>query len=197
MQKIKDYIYYNRKEIITVIICLSLFGSYLIFKKNDSYIIEENIIKEEQVKTLIIDIKGEVKNPGTYEFNEDNRIIDAIEKSGGLTDKADTTNINLSEKLKDEMLIIIPSIEEKKEIIVDNKETSNAKTTKEVKDSKISINTASVKELMTINGIGQTKAQAIVDYRNTNGLFKDIKDILKVSGIGNSTFEKIKDYIKI
>lgn len=197
MQKYKDFIYYNRKEIITIIICISLFGGYILFKKDDSYIVEENIIKEEIIdKKLIIDIKGEVNKPGTYEMNENDRIMDAVEISGGITDKADTSSINLSEKLKDEMLIIIPSLEEKKDIVEETKK-SNTITTKEIKDSKISINTASISELMKINGIGQAKAQAIVDYRNTNGLFKDIKDITKVSGIGNSTFEKIKEYIKI
>lgn len=197
MQKYKDFIYYNRKEIITIIICISLFGGYILFKKDDSYIVEENIIKEEIIdKKLIIDIKGEINKPGTYEMNENDRIMDAVEISGGITDKADTSSINLSEKLKDEMLIIIPSLEEKKDIVEETKK-SNTITTKEIKDSKISINTASISELMKINGIGQAKAQAIVDYRNTNGLFKDIKDITKVSGIGNSTFEKIKEYIKI
>ena len=197
MHKIKDYIYYNRKEIITIIICLTLFGGYILFKKDDSYIIEENIVKEEiKDNKIIIDIKGEVNKPGTYEMNENDRIMDAIEISGGLTNKADTSSINLSEKLKDEMLILIPSIEEINEIVEENKKSNNIKTS-EVKDSKISINTASISELMKINGIGQAKAQAIIDYRSTNGLFKDIKDITKVSGIGNSTFEKIKDYIKI
>ena len=197
MQKYKDFIYYNRKEIITIIICISLFGGYILFKKDDSYIVEENIIKEEVIdRKIIIDIKGEVNKPGIYEMNENDRIMDAIKISGGITDKADTSNINLSEKLKDEMLIIVPSIEEKNEIVEETKK-SNIITTKEIKDSKISINTANVSELMKINGIGQSKAQAIVDYRNTNGLFNDIKDITKVSGIGNSTFEKIKEYIKI
>ena len=197
MQKYKDFIYYNRKEIITIIICISLFGGYILFKKDDSYILEENIIKEEVIdRKIIIDIKGEVNKPGTYEMSDNERIMDAIKISGGITDKADTSSINLSEKLKDEMLIIIPSLEEKKDIVEETKK-SNTITTKEIKDSKISINTASISELMKINGIGQAKAQAIVDYRNTNGLFKDIKDITKVSGIGNSTFEKIKEYIKI
>ena len=92
------------------------------------------------------------------------------------------------------MLIIIPSVEEEQEETI----TNNSKgSTNVVKDNKISINTASVNELITINGIGKAKAEEIVSYRNKNGLFKDIKDITKVSGIGNATYEKIKDYIKI
>ena len=198
MQKIKDYIYFNRKEIITVFICLTLFGSYILFKKEDTYVVEDEIIEKEIVKSsnIYVDIKGEVNKPGTYEFNDGDRIIDAINKSGGLTDKADVNSINLSEKLKDEMLIIIPSVEEEKEEIPINNTKTNTNSIKET-DKRISINTASVNELMTINGIGKAKAEAIVSYRNKNGLFKDIKDITKVSGIGNATYEKIKDYIKI
>lgn len=264
MQKIKDLVYYNRKEIITVLLCTLLFGSIFLFSSSDSkdVIIDDTndeFIKDtkEESTRIVVDIKGEVVKPGTYEFNIDDRISDAIEKSGGLTEKADTSQINLSEKLSDEMLIIIPSVMEEETIddnFINEKSTTSETSTKTststnnntnintttnsstatknnttnnsnsnssnvikkestvttksssssnsggtiiVKDSKISINTASVSELMTIKGIGETKAKAIVDYRNTNGLFKDISDITKVSGIGNSTFEKIKDYIKV
>lgn len=199
MEKIKNYLYYNRKELITILICFIIFISYIIFKNNDNNEIIEltnNIEKEKIDETIIIDIKGEVNSPGTYEFNTNERIMDAIKKSGGLTDKADVSNINLSEKLSDEMLIIIPSIDEK-QIIENNKNESNNIKEINKQDNKISINTASVNELMKIKGIGKVKAEAIVKYRNNNGLFHDIKEIIKVSGIGNSTYEKIKAYIKI
>ena len=70
-------------------------------------------------------------------------------------------------------------------------------TTEEKKDTKVSINTATVEELMTIDGIGESKAKAIVKYRETNGNFETIEDIKNVSGIGESTFEKFKDYITV
>ena len=217
MQKFKDLIYYNRKEIITVLICSIIFGSILFFNnQNNSYeIVEDKDItiekdKEEISNTVVVDIKGEVKNPGTYEFSNNERISDAIAKAGGLTDKGDTSLINLSEKLTDEMLIIVPSIideDTKNDNIVSNNTnsgntvTTNSNTTKSSnnssKDNKISINNASVDELMTIKGIGEVKAKSIVEYRNKYGLFKSIEDITKVSGIGSSTFEKIKDYIKV
>ena len=204
MQKIKDYIYFNRKELIFsfIIICLIL---VIIFDKvNKEEIVEENIIIEEkeereieieEVKKVIVDIKGEVKNPGIYELDEGKRIIDVIKESGGITEKANTKNINLSEKITDEMLIIIPSIEQEpnnQEI-----EISKEEKKKDTKDNKISINTATIEELMTINGIGKTKAKNIIEYRNSNGKFKTIEDIKNVSGIGDSTFEKIKNYIKV
>ena len=216
MQKIKDLIYYNRKEIITVLLCFIIFGSILFFNNKDDYNIkeyEDSIINKEDedikekeiiIDKIVVDIKGEVNSPGTHELDTGNRINDAIIKAGGLTNKADTTYINLSEKLTDEMLIVIPSIEKNtiennKEstnnvIINDNKEISKETT---IKDSKISINSANLNELITIKGIGEAKAKSIIEYREKNGLFKKIEDITKVSGIGSSTFEKIKDYIKV
>ena len=201
MQKIKDFIYYNRKEIITVFICISAFISFSLFSsKSDVITISNDIEKDEEIEekkeTIMVDIKGEIQNPGTYELEIGNRIIDVINKSGGLTDDADVRSINLSEKLEDEMLIIIPSKEES----VNNQPVINSKNNTNVnqaQDSKISINTANVSTLMTLKGIGQKKAESIVEYREKNGLFKKIEDITNVSGIGNSIFDKIKDYIKV
>lgn len=201
MQKYKDLIYYNRKEIITVIVCIISFFSFSFFTKENDTIVENPIDKVETKEIdnnkIIVDVKGEVNNPGTYELTSDNRIKDVIEKSGGLTNNANVESINLSEKLKDEMLIYIPSKEE--EINIEIKTDKNKETVKEtyVKDSKISINKASLSELMTLPGIGDKKAKAIIEYRENNGLFKDIKEITNVSGIGNSIFDKIKDSIKL
>ena len=202
MQKIKDFIYYNRKEIITVLICISAFISFSLFSSKSDVITmntnlgKEKVIEEIKEETIMVDIKGEIQNPGTYELEIGNRIIDVINKSGGLTDDADIRSINLSEKLEDEMLIIIPSKEES----VNNQPVINSKNNTNVnqaQDSKISINTANVSTLMTLKGIGQKKAESIVEYREKNGLFKKIEDITNVSGIGNSIFDKIKDYIKV
>ena len=201
MQKIKDFIYYNRKEIITVFICISAFISFSLFSsKSDVITMSNDIEKDEEIEeikeTIMVDIKGEIQNPGTYELEMGNRIIDVINKSGGLTDDADVRSINLSEKLEDEMLIVIPSKEES----VNNQPVINSKNNTNVnqaQDSKISINTANVSTLMTLKGIGQKKAESIVEYREKNGLFKKIEDITNVSGIGNSIFDKIKDYIKV
>lgn len=206
MQKIKDYIYYNRKEIITAVICMFILLVVIFYKNNTNPVTEVLIEKdleeknEEENESIFVDIKGEVNNPGTYEFSYSDRIKDAIKKCGGLTKKANVNNINLSEKLKDEMLIIIPSIDDNEKKQNDKNIDSNnqIKSEKNIQvDNKISINTASINELTTIKGIGKAKAEAIINYRNNNGLFKNINDITKVSGIGTSTFEKIKDYIKL
>lgn len=225
MQKFKDFIYYNRKELLIITIFLSLFGFYIYYDNNtdsdeivlDDVISKDNNIeisdnKDEEKETLImVDVKGEVNKPGAYTFSLGKRVIDAIEESGGLKEKADTSGINLSEKLFDEMVIIIPS----KEVIDDNlnkkddsssnnvqssikqnKVVENNAEIKKQSDNKVSINTASLSELMTISGIGEKKAQSIIDYRK-NSKFKTIEDIKNVSGIGEALFAKIKDYIKV
>lgn len=199
MQKIKDYIYFNRKEVCIVIIFLILFISYIVMSKSDENLeeVKYEVIEKEKVndinEKIMIDVKGEVNNPGTYEMDNNKRVIDAINEAGGLKTTAFTDDINLSEKLSDEMVIYIPQKEENKK---SDNSTSN-KNIKIVNDGKISINTASVSDFTKINGIGESKAKKIVEYRTQFGKFKSIEEIKNVSGIGNSTFEKIKDYIKV
>lgn len=206
--------------IIILLICLS--------KENNSTILEPinqqpEKIEQKQKTTYKVDIKGAVVNPGVYEMEEESRVEDVIEKSGGLTSDADTSVLNLSKSVKDEMVIIIYTTKEldsmrkgnttikyiEKECIcpklendacieekITNEEnnTANGNTSS---NGKISLNNASVTELTKLTGIGEKKAQAIIEYRNQNGGFKTIEEITKVSGIGASTFEKIKDQLTL
>ncbi len=161
-----------------------------------------------------MDIKGEVNNPGIYSLNEGSRVIDVIEKSGGLTDKADTSVINLSKKIIDEMVIIIYSKNEVKDFkktkelekqvldkCVQKDETSlknDACIENSIKDqtTKININTATLEELMTLTGIGESKAKSIIKYREQTP-FKSIEDLLNVTGIGDNLFAQIKENITV
>ena len=175
---------------------------------------QEKEIKQENMYK--VDIKGQVVTPGIYTMKESSRVIDVIEAAGGLTDNANTTVLNLSKKITDEMVIIVYSNEEvanfakTKEIEKQVQEQCNKKDESSLKNDAcicddnqiistvlVSINTASVEELMTLPGIGEAKAQDIINYRNDNGLFQTIEDIKNVSGIGDSLFAKIKDYITI
>ena len=176
---------------------------------------EESIKKEEQKKTVYVDIKGAINNPGVYEMDSNSRIIDVIKEAGDLTDDADTSLLNLSKKVDDEMYIIIYTKEEMNEY--NNKLVSNTEVTKEIekkyecptedndacirpnKDNtigKININTASKEELESLTGIGSSKADSIIKYRETNK-FNSIEDITNVSGIGDALYEKIKDLIEV
>ena len=178
--------------------------------------VTEEIPKEEKIK---VDIKGAVKNPGVYEINSNGRVADAIEISGGLTNDADTSIINLSKNLTDEMVIIIYTKEEVEEMlkgstsikyiekecicpkiendacidnVIDNKPDTNTSN-----EQKVSLNSATIDELMQLPGIGEVKAKAIIAYREENGGFKSIEELLEVNGIGESTFNKIKDQLSL
>ena len=219
--------YRYRKQIIIGVISFIIITSFIIFTvinlKDDSkeeIVVEKKISKkktEEVVEDkLKVDIKGQVINPGIYSLKVDSRVIDVIAAAGGLTGEADTSVINLSKKIKDEMVIIIYSKAEvadfhkTKEIEKQVEEQCQQKNEEALindacikseieitKVGKISINTATKEELMTLTGIGEAKAKDIISYREKNGPFKTIEDIKKVSGIGDSLFAKIKENITV
>lgn len=175
-----------------------------IFKEeNEDKEIEENNKKEETSK-VVVDIKGMVTNPGVYEVDSTMRVNDVIQLAGGLIEGADTSLINLAKIVTDEMTIIIYSNEEvqekyKEEVCVCDCPLieNDACVDNGEGDHLININTCTLDELMEINGIGKTKAEAILKYRESNGDFNSIDDIKKVDGIGDALFEKIKAYIKV
>lgn len=173
-----------------------------------------------------VDIKGAVKNPGVYEISKENIINDVIKLAGGFSKNAYKNNINLSKKVSDELVIYVYSKSEyqklnKEEekivecncptydisdctndgssiIVNDNSNNSLIVDDKNEDNSKklININTASLEELTTLNGIGESKAKVIIEYRNKTK-FQTIEDIKNISGIGDKAFEKIKDYITV
>ena len=215
MNKIKDLVdnlYYERKKILIFLFILFTVLSYFLFNAEKTVAFEEEEeyvekieVKEAPVKEetkVMVDIKGEVNKPGCYEADENLRVQDIIELAGGLKEGASTDDINLSSKIFDEMVIVI----NKKEEVVDKVETSpkvsinntnqNVSVNK-VTPGKVSINTAGVEELSTLNGIKEARAKKIIEYRETNGPFKALEDIKNVSGIGESIFAKIKDSITL
>ena len=199
----------NKKVLVIIMIIAVCFITYLIYTKQDNEIefLEDNFINEEQENsnlvskeeknTIVIYITGEVVNQGIYEMEYNSRISDAIEKAGGLTEKANIKDINLASLLEDEMKIYIPNIEEAGK--VENVVEENPITSKreEKTKSKININTATQSDLETLPGIGEATALKIINYRKEKGKFFKIEDIKNVSGIGESKFSKIKDMITV
>lgn len=185
--------------------------------ENNLNIEKEDSETEENIK-YNIDIKGAVNNPGVYSVDSNITVNDVINIAGGLTDNADTSLINLAKKVSDEMVIFIYTKEEvknsnivntvikvvEKECICPNIENDGCLNT-EIKDeitnnpnsnpNLVNINTATKEELLTINGIGESKADNIIEHRKINGNFKNIEEIKNVNGIGESLYEKIKIYI--
>ena len=196
----------NVKSIILAFVCslVLIIGGLFYFNQNKtedysgvsfSNISNETNNKDEKAENrhdekIFVDVKGAVKHPGVFETTKDKRVKDLIEEAGGLLDDADTSTLNLSQKVKDQMVIYVLKHGEKpKQISDDGSSSSNSDV--------ININTANKEQLMKISGVGKTKAEAIISYREKNGDFKKKEDITKVRGIGKSTFEKIKDKIEV
>ena len=195
----------NVKSIILAFVCslVLIIGGLFYFNQNKtedysgvsfSNISNETNNKDEKAEDkhdekIFVDVKGAVKHPGVFETTKDKRVKDLIEEAGGLLDDADTSTLNLSQKVKDQMVIYVLKHGEKPKQISDSSSSSNTDV--------ININTANKEQLMKISGVGKTKAEAIISYREKNGDFKKKEDITKVRGIGKATFEKIKDKIEV
>ena len=152
------------------------------------------------VKHFYVDIKGCVNKPGVYFVSDGMIVNDVIELAGGLKKNAYTDNINLSLKLKNEMVIYVSNKSEMtsttKVVLNDVKVTTESKSNDNNTNGLVNINTASLDELLTVSGIGKSKAEAIIAYRKNN-VFKIIEDIKNVSGIGDALFEQIKNSITV
>lgn len=158
--------------------------------------VEDNSVLES--KQIIVDIKGAVKNPREYELEEGARIRDLIEAAGGLTEEADDERIKFSQVLKDEDCIKVYKIgEEAEEGTMTFTETSGKNSSSESSSGKININKASMTELQSLPGIGEVKAQSIIDYRESIGSFKSVDDLTNITGIGSKTVDKLRDVVDI
>ena len=196
----------NVKSIILAFVCslVLIIGGLFYFNQNKtedysgvsfSNISNETNNKDEKAEKrhdekIFVDVKGAVKHPGVFETTKDKRVKDLIEEAGGLLDDADTSTLNLSQRVKDQMVIYVLKHGEKPKQMSDGGSSSS-------NTDVININIANKEQLMKISGVGKTKAEAIISYREKNGDFKKKEDITKVRGIGKATFEKIKDKIEV
>lgn len=153
---------------------------------------ENSVEIETTSEEMVVDIKGEIDKPGVYEMEIGDRMVDIIDRSGGLTEEADETQINLAQKLQDEMIIIVPKKGDQTiELNTSSIEPATSSNTME----KLNLNQATQSELETLNGIGPSKAEAIITYREENGLFQTVEEILEVNGIGEKMLESIQEHI--
>lgn len=200
--------------VIAIVILVALVVSYVLSIDNKEVSAENVEITKTEVANVsskvYVDIKGSVKKPGVYQVPADSIVWDIVNLSGGFTKNAYTKNINLSQKVKDEMVIYVFSKSEMSKmnntVKTDTACTTNVinydncitteKNATETSTSLVNINTASKEELMNVSGIGASKADSIIAYRIKTP-FSKIEDIMNVSGIGESLFDKIKKYITV
>ena len=185
--------------LIIILIIIKIIDFY--YEKNSNkdinlsrFITEEKETEGEKEKIKVY-ITGEVVNEGVIELEEGSRIVDAIEKAGGMTENANIKHVNLAYELEDGQKIYIPNINEI-DVEIINDELGGI-IEEESKLQTININKANVSELQNLNGIGENLATSIVKYREENGYFKNIEDLKNVPGIGENKYENIKEYIKV
>lgn len=204
----------KRKDIIIIItISIILSLGMIIFHSTKSYNIlldkNENTKISEKIKAedndavieqdsaavknekVVVYISGEVVNPQVIEMKDGDRLIDAVEKCGGMTENADKNAVNLALLLKDEDHYVIPKIGENLQLNT----SSNNKSSQN--NNLVNINTADKTTLISLPSIGEKTAEKIIQYRETNGNFKSIDDIKNINGIGEKKFEQIKDLITV
>lgn len=161
----------------------------LVIEKNNSSGNEETNTDSLKPKTLFVHVDGAVVNPGLYELAEGSRVKDAIDAAGGLKEDADLDSINLAEQLGDGVHLVVSTTQ------TQDTNTGLASDTKAQSSGKVNINSASVSELKSLDGVGDATAQKIVDYRQNQGRFTKIEDLKNVSGIGDKKYESLKDKI--
>ncbi|MCH3986768.1 MAG: ComEA family DNA-binding protein [Lachnospiraceae bacterium] len=141
------------------------------------------------IRTVVVYVCGEVGNEGVYTLPEGSRVADAIDAAGGALEDADLRQLNLAETVQDAQKILVTAEEEQEEAGEQNAASET--------DGRIDINRADAAALMSLPGIGEAKAAAIISYRSEHGPFNSAEDIMNVPGIKQSAFEKIRNRIKV
>lgn len=147
-------------------------------------------------ETIIVYVCGAVNNPGVVEIKSKSRVYEAVQKAGGMTAEADSVYVNLAGELTDGVKIYIPTLEETKDASKkDALETFENKVSKS--DGLINLNTATKEELLLLPGVGDSKADSIIRYREEHGNFNSIEEIMNITGIKEGLFNKIKDKVTV
>lgn len=147
----------------------------------------------EEIGQIYIYICGAVKNPGVYQADSGSRLFEIIEMAGGFVPEADRESLNLARNVTDGEQIVVLTEEEAAKKMTPVSENAAAQQD----GGLVNINTASLSELTQVSGIGESRAQAIIAYRERNGAFKSVEEIKRVDGIKDGLFSKIKDYITV
>lgn len=157
-----------KRIFIAIFTFISLF--LVLFQMNQDYVPIAN-----HPLILQAEIKGEVQHPGVYEISEKETLEDLIEKAGGCLKEADCSSLSMLSRITHQQVVVIPKIKQQ---------------------SKISLNNATLEELMTLKNIGESRALQIIEYRKQHS-FKKIEEIMEIKGIGPKTFEKIKSQLAL
>ncbi|OEF96252.1 helix-hairpin-helix domain-containing protein [Desulfuribacillus alkaliarsenatis] len=157
---------------------------------------DRDIVSAPIYDEIYVHVKGAVKNPGVYKLDTSNRVVDAVNAAGGPLADGNLDLINLAAKLTDGQEVIVYTSVEEQQAWNTLASIASASDSNNV-NSMVNINTATQEQLQVLPGIGPSRAEAIIRYREQHGAFQSIESIINVSGIGQVTFENIKDSITI
>lgn len=199
MNKIREIMYkyeIDKGTIIKVLLIMTVLIASLVIKSSarPNKHIENNVSKSKPVKeqnieeNVVIDISGEVRNPGIYKMKGKVRLYEVIEKAGGIKDEANIDSINQARFVTDGEKIIIPSSKDK--------DAGEGTSISSEKDDLVNINFASKEELMKLPGVGEVTADRIIEYRKKSSYSKK-EDLKNVNGIGEATYKKLENMISI
>ena len=155
---------------------------------------QEKVVTESQQVT--VDVKGAVQKPGVYTLPASSRVTDAVKAAGSFLGEADKNSVNLAQKVADEQVVYVAKVGEAVSAVTATPATSTASETHS-SQGKINLNKATLADLQTISGIGEKRAQDILDYRDSNGGFKSVDDLSNVSGIGDKTLERLRAEVTV
>ncbi|MFA1711616.1 helix-hairpin-helix domain-containing protein [Peribacillus frigoritolerans] len=160
---------------------------------------EQSVNEATEPEIIKVDVKGAVKSPGIFTAQAGDRVIDLISSAGGFTEKADTDKVNFAQIIEDQMVIYVPEIGEEDKGNLENIQvgTPGDAVTKGPSGGLVNLNTATQEDLQTLTRIGPSKANAILEYRETVGKFKEVDELKQVTGIGDKTFERLRDSISV
>lgn len=155
-------------------------------------------VQTDEAAVCVVHVCGAVQNPGVYALAEGSRIYEAVAAAGGLLPEADEAYLNQAACVTDGEQIYVPTkqevLEQSATLARNGQQTGNGT---ELQDTKVNLNTATKEQLCTLPGIGESKAESIISYRNEHGAYGQIEDIMKVEGIKDGLFQKIKDRITV
>lgn len=209
----KDWMYEHKMYVIITAIIAFAAIFYFLEESKSSVSNVENIVPQEikdekdhppvqeeiqEPEIIMVDVKGQVAMPGVYSSSQGERVIDVIQRAGGLTENADESQVNFAEHVQDAMVIYIPAKGEEGVTVPAGTSVNPSSTGGgSGNQAKINLNKADETQLQNLPGIGPSKAAAITEYRETSGPFKSVEDLKNISGIGDKTFEKLKDLITV
>ncbi len=160
---------------------------------------KDTVSAEDAPGGIYVYICGKVASPGVYELPEGSRVKDAILAAGGMSEQAAKEYLNQAARLSDGQKVYVPSEEEAKEMETSGiqQEGGESLVSTAAEDGKVNLNTAGIAELMSLSGIGESRAEAILAYRKEHGRFERIEDIQKIEGIKEGIYSRIKDRLTV